>query len=426
MRLSNVWVFFLPLLYLPNLGYARDTAFGTLKISDYLIIPYAVLVLLAVRRDPMRRNYDLVWPWLLGFVVAAFISTITIVWRYPATTNHALVFGMLKLAKFSLYAASGLLTARALANTYSRKYYNWALLVAALIVAVALLAMPNQIEKFRPGLQGLYDATNGTSVMVSILLAYLVGRLITRAMSGAWSRATALGIPVIALGLAVSRGRGGWVALIASFAYMVFRLGFRRQVILVLVAGTLAVWIGYAYVPSFRHQVDMTLRPKPQYVSKYHSTVLGINDGSRTAIWLASAGKVWEAPILGAGFYHRGPSTARWGAGTGLFITGSHNFWLEMLLETGFLGFGLLSTAGYSMWRLSGERNVDERGLSLSVQTAFVAAFVGGLSGEYFYGGMELFTVLAVWATVGALPVLSESVRTSGEQSAKDRGARQG
>jgi hypothetical protein len=41
---------------------------------------------------------------------------------------------------------------------------------------------------------------------------------------------------------------------------------------------------------------------------------------------------------------------------------------------------------------------------------ALVAAFVGGLSGEYFYGGMALFTFFAVYAPVGSVPLESLEV----------------
>jgi hypothetical protein len=39
-------------------------------------------------------------------------------------------------------------------------------------------------------------------------------------------------------------------------------------------------------------------------------------------------------------------------------------------------------------------------------KAALVAAFVGGMSGEYFYGGLPLFTLLAVHAACGSLPAM--------------------
>jgi hypothetical protein len=38
---------------------------------------------------------------------------------------------------------------------------------------------------------------------------------------------------------------------------------------------------------------------------------------------------------------------------------------------------------------------------------ALVTALVGGMSGEYFYGGMTLFTFFVVYAPVGSVPLSS-------------------
>ncbi len=46
---------------------------------------------------------------------------------------------------------------------------------------------------------------------------------------------------------------------------------------------------------------------------------------------LHESAKFPKSPIFGTGFYHRGEKS-------GLWLTGSHNFWIQMFLETGLVG----------------------------------------------------------------------------------------
>ncbi len=152
----------------------------------------------------------------------------------------------------------------------------------------------------------------------------------------------------------------------------------------------------------------MTLWPKQADLDRGRSGVLGFDDGARTFIWTAQAPRLAQAPVLGTGFYHRGDDT-------GLFNTGSHNFWLQMFLETGVPG-GLLMLAFVGvLWRDAGSDRAAVERLKHPIRAALVAAVVGGLGGEYFYGGTVLFSLLLVYAPVGSLPVsVPVRIRTRG------------
>jgi len=45
------------------------------------------------------------------------------------------------------------------------------------------------------------------------------------------------------------------------------------------------------------------------------------------------------------------------------------------------------------------------------LRAALVAAVVGGMGGEYFYGGITLLALLAVYAPVGGLPAAASGVQ---------------
>lgn len=420
MRLDTLWLFVFPALFLPNLGLERPTAYGRLEISDFLIAPYLVLVCLAVRKDAEVRIYNRLWPWLTSFIVAALLSTVTIWWRYSHTSDYEVAFGLLKLGKFSLYAFAGMLTARALANPVCRQRYDWALLMAGVVVGVSLWTREMTAASIYRETDAGYKATNAISAMMAILLAYLVGRMLVRANSNRWNLVALWLLPVLGLGFALSRGRGGWVAAVVAFTYLFYRFGMRRQVLWVLILGATTVVVGYTQYPSFKKTVDSTLWPDDPYLERYNAHIqglddrgrivnnwlieAGVDDGARVALWVTEVSKLSNAPVLGTGFFHRGGSS-----GLGY----AHNFWLQMLLETGLLGFALLYGIAWVMWRSTRLVMAKQHRLELPVQAALVAAFVAGLSEDYFYGGIVLFTLLAVFAPIGALPLVHARARST-------------
>lgn len=108
--MKRLWLYCFPLLFLPNLGFARRTPFGTLELTDMLMGPYLVCLAFAPRAAG-RLNVERVVPLFCFFVSWALFGTLSIGVRYDYGGSTAVVwFGLLKLFKLSLYAAAGFIT----------------------------------------------------------------------------------------------------------------------------------------------------------------------------------------------------------------------------------------------------------------------------------------------------------------------------
>lgn len=402
--MRSLWLIFLPLLFLPNIGTSSTTAFGALEISDYLIGPYIGLVLLTGRWG-RRSQVAAILPAAAGFFIWAFLSTATIWLRYEYGTDRELLFSLLKLAKLALYAVAGLLTAQALASAEERARFHWAVLAAGTVTGTALLSFPEEAKHFSA--MG-YKASNAVSALTAMLVCYLGALLVTGQGTRRWRRAAGPALMILLLGFFLSRGRGGWVAAVVGAAYLLYHTGFRRRVVQVVGVLSVVVISAYFSFPLFRNEVDKTLWPDQayaQHMARYNSGVAGVDDGARLYSWASEAVKFMDAPLLGTGFFHRGGATRLW-------TTGSHNFWLQMFLETGVVGGALMLAVLWAMWRTAGTRVAREQGVTVPVRASLLAAFVGGISGEYLYGGMVLFTLLLVFAPAGGLarPAVSTGV----------------
>jgi O-antigen ligase len=167
----------------------------------------------------------------------------------------------------------------------------------------------------------------------------------------------------------------------------------------------------YQSTPEFRRQVDMTIFPTEEYGLQETSTVAGVDQGARLETWTNEAGKLDNAPLFGSGIWHRGGPT-------GLWTTGSHNFWLQMFLETGFIGGILVIAIVVKMWKQATGLRVHGRRADIPLKAALIAVIVGGLGETYFYGGIVLFTALAVYAPAGGLPLaqVERAARAIGER----------
>jgi O-antigen ligase len=147
----------------------------------------------------------------------------------------------------------------------------------------------------------------------------------------------------------------------------------------------------YEVLPNFRSVVDLTLSPSSELQS--------VDDGSRLSTWAHEAPKLIDAPLLGTGFYHRGGTS-------GLWDSGSHNFFLQMFLETGVVGGILVISVFVLAWRQAGLTAMSRNKIGVATRAASVTAIVGGMSGEYFYGGVGVLVVFAAFAMAGALPAI--------------------
>jgi len=391
---KSLWIWYIPLFFLPSFGLSFRTAFGTLELSDFVMIPFLPLILLAPKiRGPTLRGE--VKKLGLMFIVwaGASILWIDLFYHYD-DLRPVLMFSLLKLAKFSLYCTAGLMVSRSLVNQKMFNKYHFMLAIAGAVTGLSLAATTAVSRRF-PSAEG-FRATNLISVGMAILLCYTFVLYVRGYGTRAWQKVAMVALGIMVLGTTFSGGRGGWLATLAGMSYALFHVRIRLRTGLVAASLTLGLLGLYAMNPAFKHQIDRTLFPDEKYLETYKMGVAGVDDGGRITTWLNEAAKIFYSPIFGTGFYHRGPQTQLW-------ATGSHNFWLQMFLETGLVGGTLVLFVFFLLWRHAELFKKEDVNISLALKSALVAAFVGGLSGEYFYGGFTLFTLFLIYAPVGSM-----------------------
>lgn len=388
------------------MGFARATPFGVLELSDFLIGPYILLLLFSLRKQP-KIQADNIIPIAGFFFFWATLSTLLIDFRYGYADSYFIVFGLLKLFKMSLYGIAGILTIKALNRPQKQLWYHWSVLACGVFVAASLwmtvgtsdsiISYQDMINRQATG----YKATNAISAMMAMLLCCLAGLWTKKQGSDRWQRAAVFAFLFIIAGFSLSEGRGGWIAAIIGILYLLYKIGIRRRVLGGVCLFLVVALAAYHLFPNFRYQVEKTLRPDQELFEIYGGGVAGMDDGARLRYFLKEAVKMVEAPVLGTGFFHRGFEFSK----SSIDKVGSHNFWLQMFLETGLIGGSLVLFMFWRMWRQAQffEKAGDPK--AIPVQAALVAAFVGGMSGEYFYGGIVLFTLFIVYAPLGALPL---------------------
>jgi len=406
-----LWLFWLPLLYLPSLAVRNNTGFGNLQLSDFLIGPYIILVYLRVkdswiqRLEPGTKLYiHRLIPIFALFIWWAFISTFTISMRYEYTSSYYVNFGVLKIAKWVLYVFAVILTTSALSKASSKEYqgFLWSFLVCGLFVGVGLVVTGNgNASGFTDGSVSsdrLFE-DNGINVLLSMVIVFLVGMLVRGNGNKLWRRATALGLVIIILGFVSARGRGGWIAALVALIYIGANINI-QQTMRATVVGLMIFTFAFTNNTTFQVEVMKTVSPEDTgeyYKDIYGEVDLGVDDGGRLGIFIYQLRRVIDDPIVGRGIFHRGGSS-------GTYVTGSHNFFLQMFLETGIPGGLVMIVIFKTMWNHASSEDAKKRNIALPVQAAIIAAAVSGMTETYFYGGMELFTFLIIYGIVGSMP----------------------
>jgi O-antigen ligase len=399
---KRLWLLFFPLLFLPNFGLSRQTPFGVIEISDWLILPFLALLLPSPSaRYPQslsRLRYL-----LFGFLLWACFTTLSIPARYDYLNDVPVLVGcFLKLAKLAVYVAAGFLIGRKLSDSRTRGQWLWSLLAALVMLSVGLMVSTNdpEMQSTTDVLQG-YKSYNSIIVSMAILCTYTAGLWIDNVGSRKWrvGAAIALGAALCSIVISASlsnHGRGGWLGLIVGCGYFLWKRTANFKAMAIALVLALTAFIGYSAVPDFRSLVDSTISPDP--AEEY--SVSGVNDGARISTWVHEAPKLVNAPLLGTGFYHRGGPS-------GLWDTGAHNFFIQIFLETGIVGGILMMMIFVQMWRQAGSAITLQQRIGTPTRAALIAAIVAGMSGEYFYGGAGVLVLCAIFAYAGSLPLLS-------------------
>src|SRR5271170_8478231 len=101
--MTKLWLLCFPLLFLPNLGFSHETAYGVLEMSDWVIGPFVLLLAIAPSVDH-EQKISQVNLLLAAFLVWASLSTLSIHARYDYLDVVPVLVGcFVKLAKLALY-----------------------------------------------------------------------------------------------------------------------------------------------------------------------------------------------------------------------------------------------------------------------------------------------------------------------------------
>jgi O-antigen ligase len=395
---TRLWLFCFPLLFMPNIGLSLQTRFGVLEVSDWLIVPFMVLLMIAPSAK-YHQNISRLNPLLWAFLGWALLSTLSIHFRYEYVDDVPIIIASaLKLARLVLYAVASVSIARKLSNPIVRAEWLWSLLAALLVLSVGLLASRGDANaQPSEALEG-YKSYNTIIVAVAILCSYVAGLWIDNIGGRRWSQCAGLTVVIAVCAVLLSssltsHGRGGWVAFMAGFGYVLWKRTQAVKTFAIVSIFCCASLAAYATLPAFKSLVDLTLSPTADPGSQ------SLDDGARLSTWTHEAPKLANAPLLGTGFYHRGGASSLW-------VSGSHNFFIQMFLETGVIGGGLVLFIFGLSWRQAGLAAAKRGKISVATRAALITAMVGGMSGEYYYGGIGLLVLYAVVAIAGSLPLV--------------------
>jgi O-antigen ligase len=270
--------------------------------------------------------------------------------------------------------------------------------VALVVLSIGLLVSSgNPDAQPTDALEG-YKSYNAIIVSVAILCSYIAGLWIDNVGSRKWRQCASVAIAFAICAVFISsslssHGRGGWLAFATGFGYILWKRTQTLKSVLIVVLVGLASITAYETLPNFRSVIDLTLTPSDD------APLQSVDDGARISTWIHEGPKLIDAPLLGTGFYHRGGTS-------GLWDSGSHNFFLQMFLETGVVGGILVISVFVLAWRQARLTAMSRNKISVATRAALVTALVGGMSGEYYYGGVSVLVVFATFAMAGALPAV--------------------
>ncbi len=366
-------------------------------MSDWVLGPFVLLLLLApsVNRQQRVPRVNVL---LICFLVWASLSSLSIQARYDYLDVVPVLFGcFIKLSKLALYATAGVLISTKLVSSRVHAQWLWSILAAVVILTIGLLMSINsQSTQLMDSVAG-YKSYNSIIVSIAILASYIAGLWVDSAASRKWRSAALLVLGAVIGSVLLSasltaHGRGGWLALIAGYGYILWKKTRRSSAFAILLLLSLGGLAAYRTLPNFKALIDHTVSPSDD-LETYR--VSGVDEGARIDIWIHEAPKLINAPLLGTGFYHRGGTS-------GLWDTGSHNFFIQMFLETGVVGGAIVIMVFVVMWRQAGSAVSRQARISVATRAALVAAIVGGMSGEYYYGNISVLVLFAVFACSGA------------------------
>ena len=400
--MKYAWLFIFPFAFMPSFNLSRQTPLGLLEVSDF-VMPILLVAMLVAQKSAVRQEIEAVrWP-ALAFIAWALVGVLTIPLRFSSEIGWTtLLFSLAKIIKFLEYGYAGFLVVRCLTNLDVRRRWNWSILAALWLLSLGLYSTPKDSDVVQA-----FSNYNAVSVTMGILVVYVVSTWFDDRVGSGWKRAAAVTVVASLFALMVSgstaerHGRGGWLGIIGGVLYLFFSRSRSYKAALMLCSVGLVLVVGYFTVPSFRSLVNFTdtgveLRDQNGFESQYGM----IDQGARVTTWVHEGPKLIAHPIIGTGFYFR--------AGAGLWDSGSHNFFLQMFLETGTVGGILLLIVVWRFWSICGKPFARLARYSTPCRAALISACLSGMTGEYFYGGIPLLAAIAILAPALSLPALTD------------------
>jgi putative inorganic carbon (hco3(-)) transporter len=324
------------------------------------------------------------------------------------------------------WLVAALLAAAALQGIYGLYQFvfrigpDWFLIQGRFMRASGVFRQPNP-----------YGAYLGLSLPVAFSLTLWGVRVLLqryRLVTALWTLFYAVMTLCIGVGLIASWSRGAWLGAVAGLV-VVLALFDRRTALLLgfsLLAITMAALVGAVSPGWIPPALSARLADIPAYLGLVDILSMEVNDDNfavieRVAHWLAAI-RMWEsAPWLGVGpgnyaTAYSGFALPRWNDPLGH----AHNIYLNVLGETGLLGFGAFLTLWLTLagWLLRQLRRFSppqdwSRALAVGVLGVLAHLAVHSFFDNLFVQGMYLhlsFWLAAVAASVAVpLSVFSPS-----------------
>jgi hypothetical protein len=372
--------------FVPEIARAGSTGgLGQLTAADRLILPAFIIVALFARKLPATQMERYARP-LLVFVLIALVSSVSVPLRFPTAEQNVAVMGVLRMAKFTIYALMAFASLRCFASPTYRKTVLFAWGAGVVLMSSVLLRQALSLDAGVGVKDGLYISGNPASVALACVVVSAISVMVMGRLSAAQTWLIGAVSMAAVIGMLFSQGRGGWISLLLGSAFMVrkVRVGY------VVAAATIAMLVVTAAEnsPTVSRSLRGLVVEEQVYSTGGEDAESSLNDAGRVATWFHESAKLAEHPILGYGIFHRGGASPLWS-------TGSHNFFLQMFLESGLLGGGAFVWFFWTLWRAT---QTLPRQARVGARAVLIAMVAGAMGGEYLYGDAPLYCFLvALW-----------------------------
>lgn len=396
------------LFFIPDVGLSIRTSVGVLDPSDYILAGmYALFFFFFFFGRGVPSGVPSAVSWrFAAFVFLSFLSTV--VWFVVWDPDAASWVGPAKIAKFAGYAMIGPLLACHITSFGDNAKIVKSLTLSACIAAGAVYY--TAVKAYVSGAGFLsksefpYEASNVLSVSLAAIGVFLAFLPTFPKMPQNWRRWRTILVAIIFGAMMLTGGRGGWLGAVTGMAYTTF----------VLKRGTRAIWLavaigGIAAYLLWSSFVEKNVKGVIRIESEgYRQEVVKVDDRGRFETWVHELGKFPNHPVLGVGFYTRGGRSRLWS-------TGAHNMFIQILLDTGIVGFSSFMLLLHAVWKsapVADLRDPDDirSRYNIAFRAAVISICASSITETYMYGGLSLGAISMLFGlTAGFNRLMDES-----------------